>query len=91
LQAGFNIGEGRGFTKAFNSKTLYQAHNYYGCDVKGRYIYRIDTEKGNHISKNRPNILAISEGKIVADLSSYIETSLKKYLVSEIDICFDFE
>ena len=45
LQAGFNIGEGRGFTKAFNSKTLYQAHNYYGSDVKGRYIYRIDTEK----------------------------------------------
>lgn len=45
MQAGFNIGEGRGFTKAFNSKTLYQAHNFYGSDVKERYIYRIDTEK----------------------------------------------
>ena len=50
-----------------------------------------NNEKGNHISKNRQIILGISEGKIVADLSSYIETSLKKYLVSEIDICFDFE
>lgn len=58
---------------------------------RGFFVELRNNEKGNHISKNRPNILAISEGKIVADLSSYIETSLKKYLVSEIDICFDFE